>query len=217
MVCSRLRTGAGTRLKAFTMAAGLASVLLLAACGGGMGTGTSSAVEDEAPIALAPKTNVTQSDGGALKGEINEAELRKAVDRYRITKQRAESAYDTAAADLNGDGRTEALVLFTGKDWCQKTGCSLVVFQQEQTGYRPVTHITSARPPVSVGPDANYGWRDLIVKTGGGGAPIHDARLAFIGKGYQANALLQPEPTREILSQAQRIMTESAAFTAAVN
>lgn len=192
-----------------------ASALLLAACGGG--AGTSSIAEDEAPIALAPKTSTAQGGGSALTGTINDAELRKAVDRYRMVKQRTESAYDSAAADLNGDGRAEAIVMFTGKDWCQKTGCSLVVFQQDQTGFKPVSHITSARPPVSVGVDANYGWRDLIVKTGGGGAPIRDARLAFTGKGYMANALLQPEPTRETLSQAQQIMTESAAFTAAVN
>lgn len=206
----------GIRLKASAALAGLVSVLMLAACGGSLGS-SSVAENNEAPIALAPKGGAAQTDAATLKGDINEAELRKAVDRYRIIKQRGESAYDFAAADLNGDGRIEAIVLFTGKDWCQKTGCSLVIFQQEQTGFRPVSHVTSVRPPVLIGPESNYGWRDLVVKSGGGNAPVRDVRLTFSGKGYAGNALLQPEAQRDIVAQSQQILAESPAFSAAVN
>ena len=68
---------------------------------------------------------------------MNEPELRKAVERYNLAKQRTPGPYEVAGVDLNGDGKSEAMVIFSGPDWCQKTGCSLVVFQEEPVGYRP--------------------------------------------------------------------------------
>lgn len=212
------RAAAGA--KAFAKGAALGALLLLAGCGGGIG-GPEAPAEDQAPIALAPKSTGSTPDGGSSSGvsavKLKEAELRKAVDRYRITKQRAESPYDFAGVDLNGDGRPEAVVLFTGADWCQKTGCSLVVFQEEQFGFRPVSHITSVRAPIMAGPDVSFGWRDLILKTGGGAAPVRDVRLAFTGKGYPGNALLQPEPSKETLGRAQSVLAESAVAATAAN
>jgi hypothetical protein len=191
----------------------LAALLALAACGSTSLTSQPDVPpsDEAAPIALTPKTS-PQGDGGgnALTAKVEDGELRKAIERYRITKQRGESTYDFAGVDLTGDGRPEALVLFTGADWCQKTGCSLVIFQREQVGYKAVSHITSVHGPVLAGRDANFGWRDLIVKTGGGGAPSRAVRLVFAGKGYPANALLQPEASRDQLSQAQQILVETA-------
>lgn len=190
----------------------LVAVLGLAGC---LSSKSEPVTEDTGPITLAPKQ--TSSTGNTvLSGNVDENELRKAIDRYRIMKQRGESPYNFANADLNGDGRPEVLVLYSGADWCQKTGCSLVVFQMEQTGYKVVSHIVSAQAPIVVGPDSSFGWRDLIVKTGGGGSPERNARLGFIGKGYPSNALLQPEPTRETLAQSQQIMAPAQA-TAATN
>lgn len=194
--------------------AALVALLALAGCGGGAISSSDPAGEEAAPIALTPKAGPQGDSGGALAGKVDDVELRKAIDRYRIVKQRGESTYDIAGVDLTGDGRPEALVLFTGGDWCQKTGCSLVVFQKEQMGYKPVSHITSARGPVLVGRDSNFGWRELIVKTGGGGAPQRDVRLVFAGKGYPGNALLQPEATRDMVGQAQQILVESPVATA---
>jgi hypothetical protein len=119
--------------------------------------------------------------------------------------------------DLNGDGKAEAVVLFSGTDWCQKTGCSLVVFQKEAVGYKPVSHITSVAAPVLIGPEASFGWRDLMVNTGGGAAPVRTVRLGFTGKGYPSNALLQPEPVSEMLSRSQQVMGETPAFAARAN
>jgi hypothetical protein len=196
-----------TSTAVFAYGALFGAALALASCGA---THSESAADDTAaPIALMPKQ--TASTQGVLTTGVDETELRKAIDRYRIVKHRSESAYISAGADLNGDGRAEALVLFSGQDWCQNTGCSLVIFQMEQTGYKPVSHIISARAPVGAGPDSSFGWRDLIVKTGGGNAPLRDVRLAFSGRGYPANALLQPEPTRETLAQVQPILAETAA------
>jgi len=184
----------------------------LSGCGASPG-GDGETLSTAAPVALIP--NRTDTGGSnALIAPVNDAELRKAVERYRISKNRGEANIDTAGVDLNGDGSPEALVLFAGKDWCVQTGCSLVVFQLEATGYRPVSHITRVRPPVLVGPDSNFGWSDLLVNTGGGPSPVRTVRLGFIGKGYPVNALLQPEPLTETISRSQGVLAESTGFSA---
>lgn len=198
------------------VAVALFSVMILNGCGRSNPTETAE-LATQAPIALTPKTNSPNTTGSALTGGVNEPELRKAVERYRLTKQRSAAAINFAGADLNGDGRPEALVLFSGTDWCVQTGCSLVVFQEEETGYRPVSHITRAQPPVLIGPEANFGWRDLMVRTGGGPAPVKTARLGFTGKGYPANALLQPEPVQDMLARSQQIIGAGPSFAASLN
>jgi hypothetical protein len=75
----------------------------------------------------------------------------------------------------------------------------------------------NVRPPLLVGPESSFGWRDLIVRTGGGAAPVRTVRLGFTGKGYPANALLQPEPVADMVSRSQQIMGENPAFAAALN
>lgn len=199
----------------FKIAPALVAILALAACGAS--NPESSALNPQAPIALTPKQDTASGAPGALSGKVNEPELRKAVERYNLAKQREPGSYDVAGVDLNGDGKSEAIVMFSGPDWCQKTGCSLVVFQEEQVGYRPVSHITSARPPILIGPEASFGWRDLMANTGGGAAPVRTVRLGFSGKGYPANALLQPEPVSDMLGRSQQVMGETPAFAAAVD
>ncbi len=205
--------------KALAKGVAFAALAMLMGCGGGgLLGGPETSVNEQGPLALTPKSTESTGGGSGVSAvNLNEADLRKAIERYRIVKRRAESPYDFAGVDLNGDGRPEAVVLFSGQDWCQKTGCSLVVFQEEQFGYRPVSHITSARAPVRLGPDTSFGWRDLILKTGGGAAPERDVRLAFSGRGYPRNALLQPEPTQETLGRAQQVLAEGPAFTAGTN
>lgn len=199
----------------FKIVPALAAALALAACGAS--SSPESALNAQAPIVLTPKQDASSGAPGALAGKVNEPELRKAVERYNLAKQRTPGPYDFAGVDLNGDGKSEALVMFSGPDWCQKTGCSLVVFQEEQVGYRPVSHITSARPPVLIGPEASFGWRDLMANTGGGNAPVRTVRLGFSGKGYPANALLQPEPVSDMLGRSRQVMGETPAVAAALN
>lgn len=188
--------------------------MLLSACASSSETDTGLAVV-ATPTSLTPKRD-PGAPSNALVGSVNENELRRAIERYRVAKQRGDSYYDQVGADLNGDGRAEAIVLFAGPDWCLKTGCSLVIFQEETTGYKPVSHVTRVRPPVLIGPDSNFGWRDLVVNTGGGAAPIRTVRLGFTGKGYPINGLLQPEPVQELLARSQQVLAESRGFTAAM-
>lgn len=199
------------RRSALSVFAAITCTVFIAGCGSSS-TGPESELSAGAPVALTPKRDPNEAGNNALIAAVDDAELRKAVERYRISKQRGESYTDTAGVDLNGDGQPEALVLFAGDDWCLETGCSLVVFQKENTGFRPVSHMTRVRPPVMIGPDTNFGWNDLIVSTGGGPAPIRTVRLGFTGKGYPGNALLQPEPDTETQARAQSVLVESRGF-----
>ncbi|MBI4725065.1 MAG: hypothetical protein HY765_08835 [Rhodomicrobium sp.] len=120
--------------------------------------------------------------------------LAKAVERLRITKKKTESPYDQAGADLNSDGRAEALVLLTGQDWCSPQGCTLAVFQPGDVGFRPVSQIVGVKAPVAAGPGSNAGWRDLIVKTG----QNKIVRLQFTGGGYPFNAAGKPDASADV-------------------
>lgn len=184
--------------------------LALAACSGSTRLGEGAQSTAGRPVALVPR----QADAGApadrgASAPLDEAELRKAIERYRITKDRRPSPVQVAGFDLSGDGQPEALVLYTGADWCTKTGCSFVVFQPSKYGYRPISHSVRVRGPIRIGPGSNYGWRDLIVKTGGGPSPIRFVRLGFTGNGYPQNALLEPQPTEDVLARSVEVIPET--------
>ncbi|MGD9868272.1 MAG: hypothetical protein AB7U38_09780, partial [Hyphomicrobiales bacterium] len=98
-----------------------------------------------------------------------------------------------AGADLNGDGGPEAVVLFEGRDWCASTGCSLAVFRREDQGFRIVSRTVRVRGPITASSNFTLGWRDLLVWTGGGAAPIRRVQLRFTSDGYASNALLEPD------------------------
>jgi hypothetical protein len=168
----------------------------------------SPASADTGPVALAPRKGAPQS----IAMPVNQEALTKAIERVRITKKRGESPYDQAGADLNSDGRAKALVLFTGPDWCSPQGCTLIVFEPGDVGYKQVSQIIGVKAPVAAGPGSNAGWRDLIVKTGGNKV----VRLQFTGGGYPANAAGQPDASAEV-AQAEVLIQPAGSQTAAVN
>ncbi len=165
-----------------------------------------SSADAGAPVALAPRRGSTQSIAMA----VNQDDLTKAIDRHRITKKKAEGPFDQSGADLNSDGRAKALVLFTGQDWCSPQGCTLVVFQPSEVGYRPISQIVGVKAPVAVGPGSNAGWRDLIVKTGSNKI----VRLQFTGGGYPSNASTQPDGSADV-AQAEVLIQPPGSQTAA--
>jgi hypothetical protein len=195
---------------------GVLSIVMLVFCAFAAGCGSSGGPDTAAfepapqPVALSPRR-----DGApTVSMAVDEAELRKAIERHRITKKRRESPVEFAGADLNSDGKGEAVVLFTGDDWCSPTGCSLVVFAPSEFGYRTISHTVSAKGPLAVGPGSNAGWRDLLVRTGGGAAPVRTVRLQFSGGGYPVNALLQPEPTPDVVAQGEMLIQGGQGATA---
>ena len=108
--------------------------------------------------------------------------------------------YTVALADLNGDNRPEALIYAMASadgggqaNLCGSGGCDLYVLSLTPTGFREVTNISIARPPIRVLPTVSHGWHDLGVLVAGGGVVSgYEARLRFDGKGYPANPSVPP-------------------------
>ena len=158
---------------------------------------------DGAPVALAPNRGTGQTVAMAADQDA----LLKAIERLRITKKKKDNGpFEQAGADLNSNGRAKALVLFTGQDWCSPQGCTLVVFEPGDVGYRPISQTIGVKAPVAAGPSSNAGWRDLIVKTGGSKI----VRLQFTGGGYPANAAGQADASADVAQSEVLIQPQAA-------
>ncbi len=185
----------------------------LAGCGSGSDRPASSVASaeanaDGAPVALAPH----KEGGQTVAMAANQDALTKAVERLRITKKKkADSPFDQAGADLNSDGRAKALALLTGPEWCSPQGCTLVVFEPGEAGYRPVSLTIGVKAPVAAGPGSNAGWRDLLVKTGSNKI----VRLQFTGGGYPSNAAGQPDASADVAQSEVLIQPQASSQAAA--
>lgn len=180
----------------FTHVSVLGGVLLLvSACGGGGRNAPTANVSGNtaAPVQLGGSADSPARQQTSLVGPVDEAQARKAIENYRLSKNRAAAPYQLAGVDLNGDGTREAVVLFSGKDWCTNTGCSMAVFQLFQHGFRPISRSVRVKAPVEVTTDVTNGYRDFLVQTGGGPAPKRRVRLKFSGSGYTRNAMQASE------------------------
>ncbi len=171
--------------------------LILTGCGtgGSERRGLSDGIMNNspAPVQIGRTPGAQTAAGVSVLGPIDETLVRKAVENYRISKKRAKGAFRFAGADLNGDGVYEAIVLFEGKDWCTKTGCSMAVFQNFSHGFRPISRTVRVKAPVEITSRVTKTYRDILVVTGGGAAPLRRVRLQFTGSDYSRNAMLQPE------------------------
>lgn len=201
-------TARGIQLVRITVFTGFAASALVA-CGSSEkpASAVTPGAADTGPVALSPRKTSPQT----IAMPLNSDELTKAAERLRITKKKAQSPFDQAGADLNSDGRAKALVLLTGQDWCSPQGCTLVVFEPSDVGFRPISQTVGVRPPIAVGPDSNAGWRDLIVKTGASKI----VRLQFTGGGYPTNAATQPDAAADV-AQSEVLIQPAGGQTAAL-
>ena len=120
-----------------------------------------------------------------------------------------DARYAAAWADLNGDGRPEAIVYLLSGQYCGTGGCNLMVFTPAGRCWRQVADVTIANPPIRLLNSASHGWRDLAVTVAGGGARTHEALLAFNGRSYPGNpsmapALRQRVPGRLLIADEDR-------------
>lgn len=113
-------------------------------------------------------------------------DVRHALEKDYVAQGR-ETRYVEGAADLNGDGRNELIVHVVGTAACGSGGCPTLVFTPAGDGYRLVATIGLTYPPIAVAPERSQGWRNLIVRIGGGGAQAGDVALAFDGTSYPKN------------------------------
>ena len=95
--------------------------------------------------------------------------------------------------DLNGDGKDEAIVYLTGREWCGSGGCFTLILTREGASWRFVSKITITRPPIRVLASSSHGWHSISVSVMGGGIqPGYEAELAFDGKSYPRNPSTPP-------------------------
>jgi hypothetical protein len=58
--------------------------------------------------------------------------------------------FSYAFIDLNGDGKDEAIVYLSGRQWCGTGGCQLYILTLSGAAYRFVARIPASRPPIRV-------------------------------------------------------------------
>lgn len=104
-----------------------------------------------------------------------------------------DTSYVAGFADLNGDGREEALVSLQSGLFCGSGGCALYIYTPDGPSWREVAELTIVNAPVRLLATRTRGWRDLAVHVRGGGMDIpHDARIRFDGRTYAENPSLAP-------------------------
>ena len=104
-----------------------------------------------------------------------------------------------ALRDLNDDGRPDAVVLMSGRDWCGSGGCTMLIFQGVENGFQFVSASTITSEPIRISKKRTHGWHSLIVYSKGKG----DVVMRFTEAGrYPGNPSMQPRASRMELDAA---------------
>ena len=72
--------------------------------------------------------------------------------------------FSSVRFDLNGDGKEEAIVLL---DWCSKSGCEMLIFEDSDKGLRFSSRIARAQAPILVAQSQHFLWQSLLVSKQG--------------------------------------------------
>lgn len=95
--------------------------------------------------------------------------------------------YEIARADLNGDGRDDALALMNGKSgYAGSGGATLFVLKGTAEGFESLGSIKVVHAPIYLRQSVHHGFRDLLATVRGGGAAPGLSALEFDGKAYPA-------------------------------
>jgi hypothetical protein len=139
--------------------------------------------------------------GGLCSAAMAQAptELSRAVQNYEHGHGGADSSgFRWALADLNDDGRDDAIVLLSGSKYCGSGGCTMLVFRGTEQGFTLVSASTNVMGPIRISAKSVEGWRSLIVYSKGKGEVV----LRFSGPRYPADPSLQPAAGRVELEAA---------------
>ncbi len=152
---------------------------------------TAAAPLGDAPIQLGRRT--VPLLGGDASAPIDKLDVKRAVERFHMNAGAPLGPYRSAGLDLDGDGRGEAVVLLEGESFCVRTGCTLLILKDGGSGLWPFAQIKRVKLPVVLALTSSRGWRDLLVRTGGGGMRRMTVKLSFGPNGYPGNAsILKP-------------------------
>ncbi len=146
-------------------------------------------------VGLSSATAPAQPTAGVSLGEIFAGFLAGHLDRFRDDAPAA--TYQSAEADLNGDGIGERLVYLNDPIWCGPHGCDLLIFTRDRrSGWRQMAEISAGAPPILMLERRTRGWRDLSLYVSDSLAPGAQRVLAYNGTTYAG-------PTRPLSDQGQ--------------
>lgn len=146
----------------------------------------------------------SSSEDGQRAGA--EASLRASLQNY-VSNRRGrpddDTNYTAKFVDLNGDGRSEAVVLVSGQYWCGTGGCPLWVLTPRSGSWRMVTQAPVVRAPIRLLPSRSRGWSDLSAMLRFDGTrPLYEARLSINGRlNPTTTPLAGPSSGQVILSE----------------
>lgn len=111
----------------------------------------------------------------------------------------ADAKWLVGRADLNGDGKDEALAYVIETATCGTGGCSLYVLSDNGTnGWQVIDKIGPAQLPLYVlSPGGADGWATLGVTVGGGGAERALMAVPHSAEGYLDNPTAAPAKKAE--------------------
>lgn len=135
-----------------------------------------------APLAAQPARDA------ALRAFLQE---RFAEDRAAYPNTR----YAAGWADLNGDGRPEALVYMISGAYCGSGGCTLFIYTPEQGSFYQHGSLSVTSLPVRALNSRTRGWRDLAVGVSGGGTPARTVLVPHGAITYPENPTVAPART----------------------
>lgn len=190
------RAGPGSVWPAIAIVSCIVAIALGGCRNSSLATGVTGTGPSEgsagAPVRLLRPDKPGSGAPGSVRMALATKSIARAIKAYQTNKRKRPGGHEIVGADLNGDGKAEALVYFTGDDWCVKTGCTLAIFSLGPRGYRPFATIKRVQPAILVAPQATQGWRDLIASSGKGSIIARTVRLRFSTEGYPRNASVVP-------------------------
>lgn len=91
--------------------------------------------------------------------------------------------YFSGFADLNGDGKRDAVAFVSGADRCVN-GCNFYIFKREGDRFEAMTRIPMTQAPVFILDEKHHDWHDLLVTVSDAEGDDVRQRLRFADDGY---------------------------------
>lgn len=140
-----------------------------------------------------------------------DAELRTFLQE-RFAEDRADhpnTRYVAGWADLNGDGRPEALVYLMSSNYCGSGGCTLFIYTPEQGSFSQHGSMSVTSLPVRALNSRTRGWRDLAVGVSGGGTRARTVLIPHGAITYADNPTVAPARTLRQIPAGQTVIADS--------
>ncbi len=123
--------------------------------------------------------------------------------RYQPEDYAVDGKYVSARVDLNDDKIPDAIVLFNQN--CGTGGCNMEIYRGTEAGFEFLSGSTITFPPIRVTSEKRYGWKTLIVFSGGTGNVL----MRFNGSRYPLSPSLQSKATPSQIKAAPTVIERS--------